>query len=279
MNYNVVFPTILDCGHFCHHLNNNLGAERVVKNYELDFNISGNRIMLLDGKRYDLKPNTVVFRYPGQIVQSTNNFNMYTLTLQLNGTKNPQKNIRQDTNDEIQSPTKSEFFSLIPHYFAPKHYLEIANDYIKIMKTFHLPDQKKECQAILEHMMHLLFADAIAEKHGTINLESTSVELAIAYMEENYQNSALKLKDIAKEVNMSESYFVRYFKSETGFTPKEFLNSIRMRQAMWHITYTNEPIYSISYLCGFDNPQYFIAKFKTAYGSTPQNYRKTQLNK
>ena len=104
------------------------------------------------------------------------------------------------------------------------------------------------------------------------------MEAAIEYMEEHYQNSKLSLKDIAKFVNVSESYFVRLFKTETGSTPKEYLNSIRMRQAKWHVTYTTDPIYTISYLCGFENPQYFISKFKTMYGMTPQAYRKKVVN-
>lgn len=280
MNYNVLFPTILDCGHFkCLGDNDYLCPPRVVRDYELDYNISGNRTMVLDGKKYDIKPNTVVFRYPGQKVQSTPNFDMYTLTLQLTGTKKPQKNIRQAANGEIQSTAKNDFFNLMPPYFAPKHYSEIANDYVKIIKTYSFSshEQRKECLASLEHMLYLLFADAITEKVGIINLDTTWVEMAITYMEDNYQNSALRLKDIAAAVNMSESYLVRLFKSETGFTPKDYLNLIRMRQAKWHITYTNEPIYTISYLCGFDNPQYFISKFKSAFGKTPRSYRKTEI--
>lgn len=278
MNNNVIFPTILDCGRLkwsqgtdelCH--------ERIVKDYEIDYNISGNRTMILDGKKYYIQPHTVVFRYPGQRVQSTKNFDMYMLTLQLTGTKKPQKNIRQNPDDELQSTHGANFFSVLPPYFSPKHYSEIANDYVEIIKNSVFPEKKNYCQATLEHMLYLLFADAINEKIGKTNHNSTSIEMAIAYMEDNYQNSNLRLKDIAKTINMSESYFVRLFKAETGSTPKDFLNSIRMQQAKWYIMYTNNPIYMISYQCGFENPQYFISKFKSTFGKTPQAYRKTEV--
>ncbi len=277
MNNNAVFPTILDCGKFELKINNTtLCPKRIVKNYELDYNISGNRTMILDGKEYRLEPHSVVFRYPGQVVQSSSNFDMYMLTLQLNGTKSPQKNIRMSATDEIQSTDNSDFFELLPPYFIPQHYSEIASDYIKIIKTFPIPEQQKMCQTTLEHMLYLLFADAISEKISNISTTTSSVEAAISYMQQNYQNSSLRLKDIANAVNMSESYLVRLFKSETGYTPKDFLNSIRLQQAKWHIRYSNNPIYIISYQCGFENPQYFISKFKAAFGKTPHVYRKSK---
>ena len=86
-------------------------GRRIVRDYEIDFNISGNRVMILDGIKYDIMPNTIVFKYPGQTVQSTENFDMYTLTLQLIGSKKPQKNIRQNDYGEIQSTEKCDYFS------------------------------------------------------------------------------------------------------------------------------------------------------------------------
>lgn len=279
MNYGVIFPSILDCGHFKWDGDENvLSDERVVKDYEIDFNITGNRTMILDGKKYLLQPNSIVFRRPGQLIRSTKNFNMYMLTLQLDGRKTPQKNIRHADNLEIQSTINSDFFSTLPVTFVPMHYNEICNDYIKIIKNHSFPDQKKKCEAILEHLLYLLFADAISEKIGKTVIDSTAVEKAITYMEANYKNSDLKLGDIAKSVNMSDSYMIRLFKNETGFTPKDYLNNIRMRQAKWYITYTNDPVYTISYLCGFDNPQYFISKFKAMYGLTPQAFRKKNIS-
>lgn len=280
MSFKFIIPSILDCGYFkCDNDANELCAERIVKDYEIDFNIAGNRTMILDGKKYLLEPNSIVFRYPGQRLQSTMNFNMYMLTLQLDNRKTPQKNIRQNNDLEIQSTSLGDFFSSLPVTFVPMHYNEIKNDYIKIIKNQSLSNESKNSKAILEHLLHLLFADAISLKLGNFNVDTTTVEKAITYMESNFQNSNLKLTDVAKNANVSESYLIRLFKSETSYTPKDYLNNIRMRQAKWYITHTNELIYSISYLCGFDNPQYFISKFKSLYGETPQNYRKNNIIK
>lgn len=277
MNNNSIFPTILDCGYFKLDGNaSDFGSARIVTDYEIDFNLSENRTMILDGKKYLLQPNTVIFRKPGQKLQSSMNFNIYMLTLQLDGRKTPQKNIRQVEDLELQSTAKGDFFSVLPPVFVPMHYNEIRNDYIKIIRNHAIPDQRKKCEAILEHLLHLLFADAISEKIGKSVIDSTVSEKAITFMEANFQNSNLLLKDIAQTVNMSESYFVRIFKAETGYTPKDFLNTIRIQQAKWYILHTNNPIYTISYQCGFENPQYFIAKFKSYFGKTPQAYRKSE---
>ncbi len=285
MNEKPIKPTILDCGYFKFESSSNQHSieklgRRIVRDYEIDFNISGNRVMILDGIKYDIMPNTIVFKYPGQTVQSTENFDMYTLTIQLIGSKKPQKNIRQNDYGEIQSTEKGDYFSYLLPYFSPMHYNEIVSDYIKLSKIYSVPEQYRECEQTLDHLLFLLFADAIADKQRKKKQKNgtTNMEAAIEYMEEHYQNSKLSLKDIAKFVNVSESYFVRLFKTETGSTPKEYLNSIRMRQAKWHVTYTTDPIYTISYLCGFENPQYFISKFKAMYGMTPQAYRKKVVN-
>lgn len=271
---NLIQPAILDCGYVKLTSNSNkLCQKRIVRDYEIDYNVSGGRIMILDGKHYEIKPNSVVFKYPGQVVQSTENFDMYTLTLRLSGNKQPQKNIRK-IDGEIQSTERSDFFSSLMPCFSPMHYSEIANDYITIIKTYSIPEQSNVCRDALDHMLHMLFADAITERQAKRSNSSFNVEAAIGYMEKNYQNSKLSLSDIAKAVNMSESYFVRLFKQETTSTPKTYLNNIRMRQAKWYVTYTTDSISTISYLCGFDNPQYFISKFKAKYGMTPQAYRK-----
>ena len=271
---NLLQPAILDCGYVKLVSNSKkLSSKRIVRDYEIDYNVSGGRYMILDGKHYDIPPNSIVFKYPGQVVQSTENFEMYTLTLRLSGNKKPQKNIRK-IDGEIQSTEKSDFFSSLMPCFSPMHYSEIINDYVKIVKTYSNPEQSNECRDALDHMLHLLFADAITERQAKRNNSSFNVEAAISYMEKNYQNSKLSLADIAKSVNVSESYFVRLFKQETTTTPKNYLNNIRMRQAKWYVTYTTDSINTISYLCGFDNPQYFISKFKAKYGTTPQAYRK-----
>ncbi len=274
-------PTILDCGYFKFEpkfdkLSQQRLVRRVVRDYEIDYNISGNRVMILDGIKYDIMPNTIVFKYPGQTVETTENLDMYTLTLQLTGSKRPQKNIRQNSCGEIQSTERGDFFSPLLPYFSPMHYSEIVKDYIKLSKIYTVPEQERECEQTLEHLLYLLFADAIAEKQKKRNVGTNSIETALEFMEKNYKNSKLTLNDIAKSINMSESYFVRLFKNETGSTPKEYLNSIRMRQAKWHIMHTADPIYVISHLCGFDNPQYFISKFKSTFGKTPQSYRKNK---
>lgn len=274
-------PTILDCGYFkfepkSDKLSQQRLVRRVVRDYEIDYNVSGNRIMILDGIKYDIMPNTIVFKYPGQTVETTENLDMYTLTLQLTGSKRPQKNIRQNSCGEIQSTERGDFFSPLLPYFSPMHYSEIVNDYIKLSKIYTVPEQERECEQTLDHLLYLLFADAIAEKQKKRNVGTNSIETALEFMEKNYKNSKLTLNDIAKSINMSESYFVRLFKNETSSTPKEYLNSIRMRQAKWHIMHTADPIYVISHLCGFDNPQYFISKFKSTFGKTPQSYRKNK---
>ena len=72
-------------------------------------------------------PKQFVFCDPGQTVQSTENFDMYTLTLQLIGSKKPQKNIRQNDYGEIQEDLKP-YIQYIEHFRLMAELAHILED-------------------------------------------------------------------------------------------------------------------------------------------------------
>ena len=59
---------------------------RLVKDYEIDLYIDGQRDMYIDGKYYKITSGSTVFRKPNQYVESYGDYNCYTLTLDFSKT-------------------------------------------------------------------------------------------------------------------------------------------------------------------------------------------------
>ena len=79
---------------------------------------------------------------------------------------------------------------------------------------------------------------------------------------------------IANECNITTSYLVRFFKSETGYTPMQYVDMRRMEIAKNLLINSNLNLKQIVEQSGYIDESNFIRKFKKAENVTPMNYRK-----
>jgi len=93
------------------------------------------------------------------------------------------------------------------------------------------------------------------------------------YINEHYAEP-ITAEEIAEQVNMSISSFSRKFKSATGKSFKDYLNTVRTNRAEELLKNTGLSISSIAAECGFNNSSYFIAIYKRYKGKTPLDERK-----
>jgi len=94
------------------------------------------------------------------------------------------------------------------------------------------------------------------------------------YIEKNLLNNTLSLDMIANECNITTSYLVRFFKSETGYTPMQYVDMRRMEIAKNLLINSNLNLKQIVEQSGYIDESNFIRKFKKAENVTPMNYRK-----
>lgn len=102
--------------------------------------------------------------------------------------------------------------------------------------------------------------------------EETSIEKAINYMHQNFENK-ITVKKLANVCNMSESYFIKCFKEETGKSPIEYLINIRLNKARKLLRDSNLSITEISLKCGFYSNSHFSSCFLRKNKITPSKYR------
>ena len=95
------------------------------------------------------------------------------------------------------------------------------------------------------------------------------------YISKNYHDPDLSLKKISDVFSISESYFSYLFKAETGRNFSEYLEEIRMQQAMHLLKETDTPLSELYSHLGYSNANSFRRAFKKVYGSSPKAFRRT----
>lgn len=102
-----------------------------------------------------------------------------------------------------------------------------------------------------------------------------SIAALTEYLAQNY-SCEISLEDMAVRCGLSKYHFLRMFKQYTGFTPYDYLNTLRIAQAKNLLADTDLPAYKIGQLVGFPGEASFIRLFKRKTGATPGAYRDNQ---
>ncbi|MCG8373046.1 MAG: ATP-binding protein, partial [Balneolales bacterium] len=91
-----------------------------------------------------------------------------------------------------------------------------------------------------------------------------------AYVTEHIANPHLSVDELGAVVNMSRRQLYRKLKTETGFTPAEFIREIRLFKAR-HIIENKQAgtISEVAYSVGFSTPFYFAKVYENRFGSHP----------
>ena len=101
------------------------------------------------------------------------------------------------------------------------------------------------------------------------------MKLILKYIENNYMNK-ITIEDIAQEVGLSQSHFMKYFKNTMGTSFIEYLNEYRLTMASRLLLSSDSSVLAIAEEVGFENLSYFNRTFKKRFGQTPREYRKLQ---
>ncbi|RCW64279.1 helix-turn-helix domain-containing protein [Saliterribacillus persicus] len=96
-----------------------------------------------------------------------------------------------------------------------------------------------------------------------------------AYVHEHYSNTELTIYMIAEHLSRPEKYISQMFKDETGEYLYEYLEKIRMEEAMSLLSNSSQTINDIAEQVGYNSAHSFRRAFKRIYDMTPNQFRKT----
>ena len=90
----------------------------------------------------------------------------------------------------------------------------------------------------------------------------------------NLGSSEFSVEMLAESVGMSRAHLHRKLKELTNLSARDFIRSIRMKQAARLLTENNLTISEVAYATGFSNASHFSTVFKDYFGKTPTQYAK-----
>ncbi|WP_206327444.1 AraC family transcriptional regulator [Streptomyces sp. S3(2020)] len=83
--------------------------------------------------------------------------------------------------------------------------------------------------------------------------------------------------ELADDLHLAPNYLIRLFKTATGLPPMAYLAHHRAECAAVLLARTDKPIAQIGAAVGWPDQNYFARRFKSLYGLSPGNYRKSGI--
>ena len=147
----------------------------------------------------------------------------------------------------------------------------------------HFKTMIQELQMCREHYdgileMHLREIFIMTHRHFQTSSKmgnsqiAEDMDSATLYFNEHY-NQEINIEKYAQSHNMSTSWFIRNYKQYTGFTPLQYILSIRIYNAEALLKNNIYNITEVASIVGYDNPLYFSRTFKKLKGISPSEYR------
>ena len=103
-------------------------------------------------------------------------------------------------------------------------------------------------------------------------MENIVKELCV-YILENINND-ITMEKIENTFYYNKCYLIRIFKAYTGYTIKEFINTVKVLKTINPLVFTDDTILKIALCNGFNSQEYYSEKFKEVIGIPPLSFRK-----
>lgn len=122
---------------------------------------------------------------------------------------------------------------------------------------------------------HLLSLLALFMQNATNKYQATKKVLPemINYISENY-NTQLSVQEIADHYHLSYSQLEKIFKRDFGMSVREYVASVRLKNAVYQLLNSEDSMTKIAFDNGFANTKSFYKIFKETYHATPVVFKK-----
>ena len=148
----------------------------------------------------------------------------------------------------------------------------IADHYEAILAAVESGDELSPAR-MRAHLLLLLESVVGAYTQTCAGDATPRIADACRWLRDNASDPSCQITTVAARAGLAPSRFRYLFRSETGFTPQEFLTQERMKLAKAMLRARKCSITEIALSCGFNSSQYFATAFKRATGETPRQWR------
>ena len=166
---------------------------------------------------------------------------------------------------------------IIEHSKDYKPYLAYNENRIKLFEDIYLQLDKGYSDDTLRYVnmifYHFLSSLLYEEKfNGEETSQFNVVSASIDFMKKKL-NDVLCLQELANTSHLSVSHFSTVFKRETGYSPIDYFNHLKVQKACQYLLFTNMNIKEISFSLGIEDQYYFSRMFAKLMNISPKEYR------
>lgn len=101
----------------------------------------------------------------------------------------------------------------------------------------------------------------------------TRILAALQLINTEYEQSSVRIADLAKAVNLSVSRFSHLFTAEVGTSPARYLRSVRIEAATGFLVNSFLSVKQVAIMVGLSNHASFDRAYKRSTGQTPTAVR------
>lgn len=236
---------------------------RVLNEYQLIYTVRGKGSFVSDGqKETEIKAGNMYLLFPGEwhSYKPDNETGWDEYWIGFSGST-------------IDHRVESCFFSKEKPVFN----VGIQEEIVRLYKQAILvaKEQNPGFQQMLAGLVNLLlgYACSYDRRLSLEDLKVTNqINQAKILFSSNF-HTGINPEDVARQVNMSYSWFRHVFKQYTGFAPNQYVLELKMQKSKELLTNTLQTMKEIAFEAGFDSPEYFCTLFKKKTGMTPVGYR------
>ena len=216
--------------------------------HAISLRIKGDADFLHDDKRYSVKENELIF-VP----------------------KNYGYTLHSKTSEKV----------IVIHFDSPSEYGEIQTfsptDPEIFTSLFQQAVKVYSSRAVgYKHKLYALFYEILQnvelqqDKSYALKYDvSEQFQKSVDYIRSNFSDSSLTIEELAKNCNVSATYFRKIFKKLMHVSPLKFLNDIRLSRARTLLKTGYYTVEQVAYDCGFNDSKYFSTCYKHKYGNSP----------
>ncbi|MCD7764967.1 MAG: response regulator [Lachnospiraceae bacterium] len=146
-------------------------------------------------------------------------------------------------------------------------------DFIDDFPAAQLTGRSLDAEELRDYVRTILTCVFELKEKESKSQSKTVIRQALEYIDHNFTNETISLKEVAGQVNVSANYFSAVFSQEMRQTFVEYLTQKRMEYAKELLRDSGLRSAEVAAKVGYKDPHYFSFVFRKTQGCTPRDYR------
>lgn len=248
--------------------------------YEIFFPVAGKRYMAFNGVRQLLQRGTIFLAQPFVPHGSERHESGYYKRYILNFSRN---DLRPFFSEEETDAVTSHLSTGVYH-LTPEQTDKLETCLMQVTEYHNRYTDLGRKMTILQLFLTLDYLNSLIGDRSQSSSGSSpeaidmhpAVNASMEYVKEHYPEN-IDLDFMAEYVHLSKSQFCRVFRTATGASFMQFLNSYRLSKAHILISHTKKPLHAIAEETGFYSTEHMTRTFEKTYHMSPSKWRRTYV--